>query len=65
MKRHRTTLLGAAGILAGIGTAVANANDVFIGYPRLYYCFYGASVLLIVVAIVGRIVGNRHERREN
>ena len=63
MRRHVTILLGAAGILAGIGTAIANANDVFAEYPRLYYWFYGASVLLIVIGIIGWSLSNRRDRQ--
>jgi len=49
--------LGVAGILAGIGTAIASANGAFAGHPHLHYWFYGAAALLVLVAIIGGISG--------
>lgn len=43
-------LVGMAGSLIAIGTAVANANGLFTGHPHLAYWFYGAALILIGVA---------------
>jgi hypothetical protein len=55
--------LGAAGILAAIGTAVANANGLFVGHPSLAYWFWGASFALIIVAIAGSVVNSKREKK--
>jgi hypothetical protein len=52
--------LGVAGILAGIGTAIANANGWFIGHPHLVYWCWGGSFIFIVVAVVGWIFNACH-----
>jgi hypothetical protein len=51
--------LGVAGILAAIGTAIANANGLFVGHPSLAYWFWGASFVLVAVAIAGLVVNAR------
>jgi hypothetical protein len=43
-------IVGMAGALTGIGTAIANANGWFTGHPYLAYWFYGAALLLILTA---------------
>jgi sugar phosphate permease len=55
MKPQVPILLGVAGILAAIGTAIANANGLFVGHPHLAYVFYTAAFILIAVSIIGWI----------
>jgi hypothetical protein len=45
-------IVGTAGALTGVGTAIANANGWFTGHPHLAYWFYGAALLLILAAFV-------------
>lgn len=45
-------VLGVAGILGGIGTAIGNANGAFAGHPFLHYWFYAGAALLILAAVV-------------
>jgi len=51
--------LGVAGILAAIGTAIANANGWFVGHPHLVYLCWGGSGALIVAAIAIAIFGTK------
>ncbi len=44
--------MGVVGVLTAIGTAITNANGVFNGHPSLAYWFYGAAVVLVIVALV-------------
>lgn len=44
--------IGVDGILATIGTAIANANGVFLGHPHLMYWFYAGSIALIITAMI-------------
>jgi hypothetical protein len=53
MKPHIAIPLGVAGILAGIGTAIANANGVFAGHTSLHFWFYTASFIMIAIAVAG------------
>ena len=56
--------LGVAGILAAIGTAIANANGMFAGHPSSAYWFWGASFGLIIVAIAGWIFNSQREKKK-
>ena len=55
MKPKIAIPLGVAGILAAIGTAIANANGLLSGHPFLAYWLYGASLLLIVISVGGAV----------
>jgi hypothetical protein len=44
--------LGVAGMLAAVGTAIANANGAFAGHPHLSYWFYAGAVAMILVALI-------------
>jgi hypothetical protein len=57
--------LGVAGILAAIGTAIANANGLFGGRPSLAYWFWSASFALIIVAIAGWVVNSKQEKKKH
>jgi membrane protein implicated in regulation of membrane protease activity len=58
MKPSIAIFLGVAGILAAIGTAIANANGLFAGHPSWAYWFYGASFLSLMAALVGWLKGD-------
>ena len=53
MKPNIAIPLGVAGILAAIGTTIANANGMFSGHPSLAYWFWGGSLALIAIAVIG------------
>jgi hypothetical protein len=57
MKPRIAIPLGVAGILAAIGTTIANANGLFVGHPSLAYWFWAASLVMIVIAIAGWLLG--------
>jgi hypothetical protein len=57
MKPRIAIPLGVAGILAAIGTTIANANGLFAGHPSLAYWFWAASLVLLVIAIAGWLLG--------
>jgi hypothetical protein len=57
--------LGVGGISAGIGTAFANANGVFTGHPSLAYWFWGASCVLIALAILGWLANSSGEKKDD
>lgn len=57
MKPSIAVPLGVAGILAAIGATIANTNGLFAGHPSLAYWFWGASLVLVVIAIAGWLLG--------
>lgn len=57
MKPSIAIPLGIGGILAAIGTTIANANGLFAGHPSLAYWFWGASAISITVSTVGGFLG--------
>jgi len=58
MKPRIAIPLGVAGILAAIGTSIANANGLFAGHPSLAYWFWAASLAMIVIAVAGWLFGS-------
>ncbi|MBZ5723147.1 MAG: hypothetical protein LAO03_22640 [Acidobacteriia bacterium] len=52
MKPKIAIPLGVAGMLAALGTAIANANGIFTGRPYLAYLCWGISLALIMFAIL-------------
>jgi hypothetical protein len=58
MKPKIAIPLGVAGILAAIGTTIANANGLFAGHPSLAYWFWAASLVMIAIAVAGWIFGS-------
>jgi hypothetical protein len=57
MKPRIAIPLGVGGILAAIGTTIANANALFAGHPSLAYWFWAASFAMIVIAVAGWLFG--------
>lgn len=53
--------MGLAGVLAGIGTAIANANGAFAGHPSWAYYLWGVSSLLIIIAIMLSLLPAQHK----
>lgn len=52
MKNIVPAILAAAGIFCGIGTAIANANGLFVGRVYLVPWFYALSAALLITTVV-------------
>lgn len=61
MKPSIAIPLGVAGILAAIGTTIANANGLFAGHPSLAYWFWGGSLAILVIAVAGWLFRPREQ----
>ncbi|MGB8583761.1 MAG: hypothetical protein WCD47_23305 [Candidatus Sulfotelmatobacter sp.] len=61
MKPEIAFPLAVGGILAALGTTIANANGLFSGHPRWAFLSYAVSIILIALATFGWIRNRKKE----